>query len=72
MPYHIKTPKTLGTGDLYWKGDNTWTDTYSDRKQYSSESDADAQAATTVTRTIGDKTYTYQPNWWKNSTVVSE
>ncbi len=72
MPYHIKTPKTLGTGDLYWKGDNTWTDTYSDRKQYSSESDANTQAATTVTRTIGDKTYTYQPNWWKNSTVVSE
>jgi hypothetical protein len=72
MPYHIKTPKTLGTGDLYWKGDNTWTETYSDRKQYSSESDANTQAATTVTRTIGDKTYTYQPNWWKNSTVVSE
>ena len=72
MPYHIKTPKTLGTGDLYWKGDNTWTDTYSDRKQYSSESDANTHAATTVTRTIGDKTYTYQPNWWKNSTVVSE
>jgi len=72
MPYHIKTPKTLGTGDLYWKGDNTWTDTYSERKQYASESDADAQASTTVTRTIGDKTYTYQPNWWKNSTVVSE
>ena len=25
-----------------------------------------------VTRTIGDKSYTYQPNWWKNVVVVSE
>ena len=32
----------------------------------------DAQAATTVTYTLGDKTITYQPDWWKNSTVVSE
>ena len=36
------------------------------------KSDADAQAATTETRTLGDKTYTYQPSWWKNSTVVEE
>ena len=42
------------------------------RKIYENKSDADAQAATTETRTLGDKTYTYQPSWWKNSTVVEE
>ena len=38
MPYHIKTPGKL-TGDVYWKGDNTWTVTYNDRKQYDNKSD---------------------------------
>jgi len=71
MPYHIKTPGTL-TGDVYWKGDNTWTVTYADRKQYANKSDADAQAATTQTDIIGDKTITYTPAWWKNATVVTE
>ena len=45
---------------------------YDKRKIYENKSDADAQAATTETRTLGDKTYTYQPSWWKNSTVVEE
>ena len=72
MPYHIKTPGALNVGDVYWKGDNAWTETYADRKQYANKSDADAQAATTETRTLGDKTITYQPNWWKNATVVTE
>ena len=69
MPYHIKTPGKLEVGDVYWKGDNTWTNTYSDRKQYSNKADADAQAASTVTSPQG---ITYQPVWWKNSTVVTE
>ena len=43
-----------------------------ERKIYSNKADADAQAATTVTYTLGDKTITYQPDWWKNSTVVTE
>ena len=71
MPYHIKTPGTL-TGDVYWKGDNTWTVTYADRKQYANKSDADAQAATTQTETLGDKTISWTPGWWKNATVVTE
>ena len=69
MPYHIKTPAKLNTGDVYWKGNNTWTNTYADRQQYSNKSDADAQAATTVTTSLG---ITYQPDWWKNSTGVTE
>jgi len=72
MPYHIKTPGKLEVGDVYWKGDNTWTETYADRKVYTNKTTADTQAATTVTQTLGDKTITYQPDWWKNSTVVTE
>ena len=36
------------------------------------KADAVAQKETQVTRTIGDKTMSYQPEWWKNSVVVSE
>ncbi len=68
MPYHIKTPAKLTSGDVYWKGNGAWTDVYADRKQYSSKSDADAQAGTTVTY----NGITYKPDWWKNSTVVTE
>ena len=72
MPYHVKTPKALGTGDVYWKENNTWTDVYADRKQYSTKSAADAVKATTVTRVIGGKTMTYAPAWFADSTVVTE
>ena len=57
MPYHVKTPKALGTGDVYWKGNNSWTETYAD---------------TTETRVIGGRTMTYAPKWFANSTVVTE
>ncbi len=72
MPYHVKTPKALGTGDVYWKENNTWTDVYADRKQYSTKSAANAQKATTETNVIGGKTITYTPEWWANATVVTE
>ena len=68
MPYHVKTPKALGTGDVYWKENNSWTETYADRKQYANISDANAVKATTVT-TNG---ITYAPKWFANSTVVTE
>ena len=68
MPYHIKTPSKVNTGDVYWKGDNTWTNVYADRKQYSSKSTADAQKATTETK----NGVTYTPKWWANATVVTE
>ena len=32
MPYHVKTPKSLGSGNVYWKENDTWTDVYADRK----------------------------------------
>ena len=57
----------------------TWTQTYADRKQYSAKSDADAVKATSenskLLRTFRNNevsSYTYQPDIYKNSTVVTE
>ena len=77
MPYHIKKMSVLGSavpteGSEYYAGDNKWTNVYENRKVYTNESDANTQKASTETRTIGGKTYTYQPAWWKNAVVVSE
>ena len=68
MPYHVKTPKSIGTGDVYWKGNNTWTDVYADRTQFANISGANAVKATTETK----NGVTYQPKWFANSTVVTE
>tara|TARA_B100000131_G_scaffold318094_1_gene361310 strand:+ start:907 stop:1113 length:207 start_codon:yes stop_codon:yes gene_type:complete len=68
MPYHVKTPASLTSNDVYWKGDNTWTDVYADRKQFANISDANAVKATTVTK----NGISYQPKWFANSTVVTE
>ena len=74
MPYHIKKGSVLGSavptdGTEYYAGDNVWSNDYSKRKIYSNQADADAQKNTTVTT---DQGITYQPQWWKNATVVSE
>jgi len=69
MPYHVKTPSKVNVGDVYWKGDNSWTNDYASRKQFSSKSDADAIKATTITSPQG---VTYQPKWFANATVVTE
>ena len=74
MPYHIKKTSVLGSavptdGEEYYAGNNSWTKIYEDRKVYANKADADAQKATTVTGSLG---ITYQPSWWKNSTVVEE
>jgi len=55
-------------GDVYYKGDNAWSETYADRKIYSAKSGADAVKATTVTM----NGVTYAPKHFANSTVVSE
>ena len=39
MPYNIKTPAKLNTGDVYWKGGNVSTNTNTDRLQYDNKSD---------------------------------
>ena len=77
MPWHIKKSSILGNaiptdGIEYYAGDNHWTNEYDKRKVYSNEEDATTRKNTTLTKTLGDKTITYQPQWWKNATVVSE
>ena len=72
MPYHVKSVGALGTGDIFYKEGNQWTGTYANRKQYSAKSDADAVAATTVTRVIGTASMTYTPEIYENATVVTE
>ena len=71
MPFHIKRPKVLGSGDVYYKSDgDQWTDTYADRKQYSSRSDADAQIANPTKIVNG---FPVKPNGgFANATVVTE
>ena len=70
MPYHIKTPSVMNPtiGDVYYKGDNNWTESFDDRKIYENESHANAVKATTVTK----NGVTYAPKHYANSTVVSE
>ena len=78
MPYHVKSVGAMGTGDIYYKADGTWTQTYADRKQYSAKSDADTQAATSETRVIKNtsgtvcSTYTYKTKEYSNATVITE
>jgi len=55
-------------GDVYYKGDNAWSEDYANRKIYSAKSGADAVKATTVTM----NGVTYAPKHFANSTVVSE
>ena len=72
MPFHVKSIGVMGTGDIYYEGGDSWTQVYANRKQFSSSSDATAVKNTQVTRTLGPKSYTYQPDIYKNSTVVTE
>ena len=63
MAYHIKKQSVLlNSKTVYYKGDSTWTDTYADRKSYSTQSAADAEIANPDGKNGG----------FTGSTVVSE
>ena len=70
MAYFIKTTDVVDNvwGDIYYKGDNSWTDTFEDRKVYSNKSDADSDTSTTVTK----NGVTYMPRHFNTCVVVSE
>ena len=71
MPFHIKRPGEITTGDVYYKGDgNQWTGTYADRKVYSAEADADAQVANPIIFVNGFPSK--QNGGFANATVVTE
>ena len=68
MPYQVKSPSAINSGDVFWKGNITWTETYADRLQFSAQADANAVKNTKVTK----NGVTYAPKWFENSTVVTE
>ena len=71
MPFHIKRPNDITSGDIYYKGDgDQWTDTYTDRKVYSAEADADAQIANPIVFVNGFPTKLNVG--FSKATVVSE
>tara|TARA_B100000123_G_scaffold202262_1_gene152194 strand:+ start:229 stop:426 length:198 start_codon:yes stop_codon:yes gene_type:complete len=45
MAWHIQKTSMMGegVGRVYYKGDNRWTETYEDRKSYSSQAKAKAE-----------------------------
>ena len=47
MAYHIKKNSVIlgAAKTVYYKGESRWTDTYADRKSYSTKSAADAEIA---------------------------
>ena len=71
MPFHIKRPAELVTGDVYYKSDgDTQTNVYADRKQYGNKSDADAQIANPIKFVNG---FPVKSNGgFANATVVTE
>ena len=46
MAFHIKKQSVLlNSKTVYYKGDSKWTDTYADRKSYSTKKAANAEIA---------------------------
>ena len=47
MAWHIKKTSIMtasGVGDVYYKGNNSWTENYADRATYSSQANAKAES----------------------------
>ena len=68
MPYHIKKTSIVSGQDVYYKGGDTWTETYADRKQYSTKSPATTKKNATVTF----NGVSYVPKAFADSTIVTE
>ena len=41
MPYHVKKPGILVSGDVYFKVPNIWTQTYANRTQFTNKTNVD-------------------------------
>ena len=71
MAYHIKRPRPFESGDVYYKSDgDQWTGTYADRKQFSTEAQANAQMNNSIKIINGFPTKLN--GGFANATVVSE
>ena len=62
MAYYIKKPAILVSGDVYYKGDSTWTQTFADKATYTQT------AANAMVAQDGDG----KNGGFVNATVVSE
>ncbi len=63
MPYHIKRPNQLMPSiDVYYVGENRWSDNYSDRKIFSAKTKANAAIKNPDGKNGG----------FKNATVITE
>ena len=72
MPYYIKKPSILdAVGDVYYKGNNKWSDKFSERMLYTNRSEVDSIVAPTTKR-IGDKDVGNTNGAFKTSTIVEE
>ena len=72
MPYHIKKTSLVSHwnvgSDMYYSGDNHWTDDYAKRKVYASKALAEQDQSYRYTKNGN----TFQPGFWKNSTIITE
>ncbi len=70
MPYHIKTPSIMGStiGDVYYVNKDHWSEDYSERKIFSTDTQARIAKADTITK----NGHTYIPAKLKNATIESE
>ena len=62
MAWHIKKTSIIGVGDVYYAGDKRWTETYANRKTYTSQAKAKAEDYIWVKKTT---------NGW-NVTAINE
>ena len=70
MPYHLKTQSTFNSavGEVYYKGNNSWTEVFEDRKVYENEDDAISDKNTTFSA----NGVTYTPRHFENAIIISE
>lgn len=68
---HITRQSVLTGQTMYYKGDNHWSESFDDRKIYSTLTEARGIIAPT-TRRIGDKDIANANGTFKNASVVNE
>jgi len=71
MPAHITRSSVITGQTMYYAGDNHWTESFDDRKVYSTKAQANARIAPTTQR-IGDKDVSNANGAMKNATAVTE
>mgnify|MGYP003152789502 CR=1 FL=1 len=71
MACHITRTSIITGLTMYYAGDQRWVESFSDRKVYDTESEANTTIAPTTSR-IGDKDISNANGSFKNATIVNE